>query len=613
MNKNIIITDEDIDIIENKLLKPKGKFDSERRNAIKYTDNVDIIACAGSGKTTLMCAKIDILTKKLLQTKSEKGIVVLSLTNVAVDEIRRKLGKNHKLFQYPNCCKTIQKFVGEYIFKNWYMSKFHKKLEVIDDDFCEMKLRKKINIILKTKMYTLEKKEFKFEDVYTDGIKIFYKSFNIENTNLGMKGTTSKEHIDAIISAKEQLIKEGIFNYKDVFIISLKYINENLLIKKYIENRFECIIIDEMQDVREWEYNVIKELFGNITFQKIGDPNQQIYDKTIWEINNELKIKNSLRNSINIAKFSNNFEVKNTSMKGNIQNNIKVKFIIFNNSNIHKVKEVFGKEIIRNKLDEKEDAIFKMVGAVKKQHATNITLYNYINQEAKIVEVSKWKHILKSNLDKYNIYKSMMETLYKAYKFVDINNYANIESKEGFFKKVEKYINKETILKNIKKDASFENLCELQKVIIKDTLGKIINKKYLDNKIKYFYEQTSDIKMENTDSNYFILDNDGKKIKIDYGTINSVKGETHTATLVCETFNKYYDIENVFEKHIKLHKKLKTTENFLHKLYVGFTRPTDMLCVAITNDTYNKFEREIKDLDIEIIYVGDDENETRRI
>ena len=237
---------------------------------------------------------------------------------------------NHKLFQYPNCCKTIQKFVGEYIFKNWYISKFNKKIEIIDDDFCEMKLKEKINMILKTKMYTLEKRDFNFKEVYTDGIEIYC---NIENINLGMRETTEKEYKDAIISAKEQLIKEGIFNYKDVFIIALKYINKNSLIKKYMENRFECIIIDEMQDVREWEYNVIKELFENVTFQKIGDPNQQIYDKTIWEINNELKIKKSLRNSINIAKFANNFEVQNTSMKGTVQNNIKVKFIIFNNSN----------------------------------------------------------------------------------------------------------------------------------------------------------------------------------------------------------------------------------------------------------------------------------------
>lgn len=55
---------------------------------------------------------------------------------------------------------------------------------------------------------------------------------------------------------------------------------------------------------------------------------------------------------------------------------------------------------------------------------------------------------------------------------------------------------------------------------------------------------------------------------------------------------------------------MKTIKNFLHKLSVGFTRPTDMLCVAITRDTYNKFVKEINDLDVEIICIGDDDNET---
>lgn len=611
MNKDIIITDADIDITENKLLKPKGKFDLERRNAIKYTDNVDIIACAGSGKTTLMCAKIDILTEKLLQKKNQKGIAVLSLTNVAVNEIEKKLGINHKVYQYPNCCKTIQKFVGEYIFRDWYLSKFNKKLDSINDDFCAMRLREKINMILRNKIYTLEKKDFRFDEVYTDGIRIYYKNLDMEDTNLGMKETTSLDYKEAIINAKEELIKEGIFNFKDVFIISLKYLKENVLIKKYIENRFEYIIIDEMQDVREWEYDVINELFENVTFQKIGDPNQQIYDKTIWKIENELKIKNSLRNSINIAEFANNFEVKNTGMKGKIQNNIKVKVIVFNNDNINKVKEIFGKQIIKHKLDEKNNAIFKMIGAVRKQHETKITLDNYIDIETKPVKLSKLEYILKKNINKYSIYKCMLETLYQAYKFVDLNNYANIDNKYNFFERIEKYIDKEKILKSIKKNTSFENICELEKLIIRDTLEKIIiNKEYLDNRIKYFYKQTIDIKKENIDSNYFIFENNGKKIKIDYGTIHSVKGETHTATLVCETFNGYYDIENVFEKHIRTTKNLKTTKNFLHKLYVGFTRPTDMLCVAITSDTYNKFVKEINDLDVEIICIGDDDNET---
>lgn len=123
-------------------------------------------------------------------------------------------------------------------------------------------------MILKNKIYTLEKKDFRFDEVYTDGIKIYYKNLNMEDTNLGMKETTSRDYKEAIINAKEELIKEGIFNFKDVFIISLKYLKENVLIKKYIENRFEYIIIDEMQDVREWEYDVINELFENVTFQK---------------------------------------------------------------------------------------------------------------------------------------------------------------------------------------------------------------------------------------------------------------------------------------------------------------------------------------------------------
>lgn len=169
-------------------------------------------------------------------------------------------------------------------------------------------------------------------------------------------------------------------------------------------------------------------------FSKIGDPNQQIYDKTIWKIENELKIKNSLRNSINIAEFANHFEVKNTGMKGKIQNNIKVKVIVFNNDNINKVKEIFGKQIIKHKLDEKENAIFKMIGAVRKQHETKITLDNYIDIETKPIKLSKVEYILKKNLNKYSIYKCMLETLYQAYKFVDLNNYAHIDNKDNFLR-----------------------------------------------------------------------------------------------------------------------------------------------------------------------------------
>ena len=53
----MIITDDDIGRVEKKF---KISFDEERKNAIKNLEAVDIVACAGSGKTTLMCSKIDL-------------------------------------------------------------------------------------------------------------------------------------------------------------------------------------------------------------------------------------------------------------------------------------------------------------------------------------------------------------------------------------------------------------------------------------------------------------------------------------------------------------------------------------------------------------------------
>ncbi|MGF1817160.1 UvrD-helicase domain-containing protein, partial [Vibrio splendidus] len=62
-------------------------FDQERRKAIKGFS--DIQACPGSGKTTLIAAKLILLAKSWQQSTS--GICVLSHTNVAKNEIISRL------------------------------------------------------------------------------------------------------------------------------------------------------------------------------------------------------------------------------------------------------------------------------------------------------------------------------------------------------------------------------------------------------------------------------------------------------------------------------------------------------------------------------------------
>ncbi len=66
---------------------------------------------------------------------------------------------------------------------------------------------------------------------------------------------------------------------------------------------------------------------------------------------------------------------------------------------------------------------------------------------------------------------------------------------------------------------------------------------------------------------------------------------------------KNYDIEYILNNYIKRNKDNKTIKDFLHSLYVAFTRPTDMLCIAIRQEVYDKFKNEIENFNVEIIHI----------
>src|SRR5690625_2094117 len=83
------VTDEDIDWVRD-LLK-LDEFDEPRREFLKSHSTVDVLGCPGSRKTTLIVAKLAILARKW--PHRTRGICVLSHTNVAREQIERRLGQ----------------------------------------------------------------------------------------------------------------------------------------------------------------------------------------------------------------------------------------------------------------------------------------------------------------------------------------------------------------------------------------------------------------------------------------------------------------------------------------------------------------------------------------
>ena len=83
------------------LLPDDCHFDDERREFILSLDSRDLVAVPGSGKTTALQAKLYCLSKSL-PFDNGAGILVLSHTNAAVEEIKSRLAFTApQLFSYP--------------------------------------------------------------------------------------------------------------------------------------------------------------------------------------------------------------------------------------------------------------------------------------------------------------------------------------------------------------------------------------------------------------------------------------------------------------------------------------------------------------------------------
>lgn len=118
---SIEITDADIEEIER--LFGDVKFDDERRQILKHMESTDIQAFPGSGKTTVLVAKLAILAKKWPYT--DKGICVLSHTNVARDEIEGRIGNTdigRLLLSYPHFIGTVHSFFDTFVGLPWLRS-----------------------------------------------------------------------------------------------------------------------------------------------------------------------------------------------------------------------------------------------------------------------------------------------------------------------------------------------------------------------------------------------------------------------------------------------------------------------------------------------------------
>jgi hypothetical protein len=236
MPVKVEITDADIDYAERILLPAGSVFDTERREFIKNLDTIDLQAVPGSGKTTALLAKLLILDRKLPFVDGS-GILVISHTNVAVDEIKSRIGKHcNKLFNYPNYVGTIQSFVDKFLCIPHFCNVNGKRPNRIDNEICDEYISQ---FLANTKNYNLKGWLERKNDPAQ-----FLRSLRVNeqgNLVIGTNGTEAEFPLkDKSTPTYQGLLRfatsfgnSGFIQFEDAYNLGNRYIEINPKVKKY--------------------------------------------------------------------------------------------------------------------------------------------------------------------------------------------------------------------------------------------------------------------------------------------------------------------------------------------------------------------------------------------
>jgi DNA helicase-2/ATP-dependent DNA helicase PcrA len=253
--------------------------DAERRAVLLEAGVRDVQAAPGSGKTTLLAAKLQLLADKW--THLNRGICVLSHTNVARDEISKRLSASSvgaRLLAYPHYVGTIHAFVNQFLALPMLRSD-GEIVDVVDNDiFASQALS-----LLRTKS-TLntwvrnnpQRGPAAIASLRYQGADL---TLGYESGGLPKPGTVSWAEAQQL---KEQLRTKGIFRFDDMFAFAEKLLVRFPDMPKRLSYRFPLVLVDEMQDTSWAQEDLLARLFDDtVIIQRYGDRNQRILSSGI--------------------------------------------------------------------------------------------------------------------------------------------------------------------------------------------------------------------------------------------------------------------------------------------------------------------------------------------
>lgn len=629
------ISDQDIQAAEELLLPHGAHFPEDARNVIRCWHSTDVAACPGSGKTTVLLAKLKLLADKMPLEKGA-GICVLSHTNVAVDEIKNRLSDYaDRLLNYPNYIGTIQSFIDRFVTMPYLRNISGQNVQVVDSLTYAQHMLSKIQHEAKYKALDyVTRNNLETGGQFSDRIN-HTQALHIRDDGalyigkqkrpLAGVGKASAEQYKELMV--ELLKDEGIIRYQDAYVYASVAIDE--LPAEYTDlfsSRFQYVFIDEYQDCNSLQRQAIDAIFDpqKCAVFKIGDSDQAIYnsaeDTTPDWIPQPgfLPIMTSCRFNQEIA----NVLCKLKKGEKNIATlagatGAKPVLLVFSPEKIDRVIGGFLSALEKHELYD-NNGVYKAIGAVKRENLSGLKIGSYWTEfdgsANKKSEYSYWvlvdeiaQHLLEGKL--YKVEQSVRRLLCRVFHYIPIKH--PVSGKDYTMVTMKKLLDdkyRESYCQWIYEMSRMQKIerCSVDQMVRQriNELLRINDPSHPDIFTalpEFFLEETTGVNfVDISEKNVLIDPIRGRRIVFD--TIHGVKGETHDATLYLETNRQgASDLNRILPYFGVGRCGSSNLHDSSRKLaYVGMSRPKKLLCVAMQAATYEK-SNGVFDADWEVI------------
>ncbi|MGS1016140.1 UvrD-helicase domain-containing protein [Allosphingosinicella humi] len=603
-----------------------------RIEVLRAARSIDIPACPGSGKTTLLVAKLAILGRQWRYRR--QGICVLSHTNVARMEIEKRLRDNpvgQAILGYPHFVGTIHGFINSFIALPWMRSQGFD-VRVIDDDLCQARRWSKLG----KARFPLEK-----NGKTPASLEIVDTGFGLGDVRWvrgSFLGRTTETYL-AMVNACRDAAEDGFFCHADLFLWALEALDRMPGLVTSIRRRFPILFLDEVQDNQEAQarllYRIFREGDAPVLRHRFGDMNQAIYgsdkDREVVETDlfpaaaEQIPVSNSHRFCQRIADAANPVAIATPALIGlkPLQPaHSPLVLMLFEPARATEVLPAYAHLIgERFAPDERHGAVFAAVGSVHRdkgdENSPTCVAHYWPDYDPQLAAserqprrfldfVSRGHAERRGSADIHPVIERVAEAM--LHLAAILNPAVRHPRRASCHRQVTALLGSDVAMLDLYRRMSFalatgrrpataekwSKWCE-QILRIAAPLLRGAEAGEAGSFLDWVPDQTFEPGRLPRRDNVFRHEAIEPLIEVKVGTIHSVKGETHKATLVLDTYFSGSHLDRIKAWLIGDRIGVKSSDRInvrksLKQHYVAMTRPTDLLCVAMRTSSFTEAE-----------------------